>query len=281
MAEAMTVEQEAGVLGWAPKEEWRGPPERWVDAETFVERGHTVMPILRKNNQELLGKLNGAQSELAEVKKALAEQSDGLKKVLEFQAAEVKRQVESQVSSIRAGLKQARKDGDEDAVDTLETALDTAKDRLKAIETAPAPVAKAAPAAQEIEPWAKEWAEQNSEWYWKDKRKTAYVLAAADDLAKTTSLRGVDLLNKAKQEMEATFGGTPAADKAEGGSKGGGAAPSTQAKGFSSLPADAKAVANDQEKLMVGKGKPFKTAAEWHDHYVKVYNSSTESFVQR
>ena len=47
------VEQEARTLGWVPAEEFKGDPNRWVDAETFVERGHTVMPILRKNNERL------------------------------------------------------------------------------------------------------------------------------------------------------------------------------------------------------------------------------------
>ena len=50
---AAPVEQEARTLGWVPAEEFKGDPNRWVDAETFVERGHTVMPILRKNNERL------------------------------------------------------------------------------------------------------------------------------------------------------------------------------------------------------------------------------------
>ena len=39
-------------LGWAPKESFRGDPQLWMDAKTYVNRGEQIMPILRKNNQK-------------------------------------------------------------------------------------------------------------------------------------------------------------------------------------------------------------------------------------
>ena len=32
-------EGEAREMGWRPKEEWQGEPEKWRDAKEFVERG--------------------------------------------------------------------------------------------------------------------------------------------------------------------------------------------------------------------------------------------------
>jgi hypothetical protein len=54
------VEQKARDMGWVPKEEFRGSDDRWVDAETFVERGENIMPILK----ERLGKMETTIGEL-------------------------------------------------------------------------------------------------------------------------------------------------------------------------------------------------------------------------
>ena len=58
------TEQEARNLGWVPQEEFRGDPGKWVDAETFVERGHTIMPILKSNNKKLEEQLRSQAAEL-------------------------------------------------------------------------------------------------------------------------------------------------------------------------------------------------------------------------
>ncbi len=47
------IEKRAREMGWAGPEDFRGDPSRFIDAETFVKRGETVMPILR----ERLGKV--------------------------------------------------------------------------------------------------------------------------------------------------------------------------------------------------------------------------------
>lgn len=269
--EPVDVEVEAKGMGWSPLDQWRGDAARWVDAETFVKNGHTVLPILRKTNKELEARLASTAGELAQVKAALNETSESVKALTTFQAAEVKRQVEAKVASLKAELRTARKD-DPDSVDDLEEELDTAKDQLREIQAAPPPAAKTpAPPAPTAEPWALEWAAENADWWLKDKKKTALQLAISDELKSSTTLRGKDLLNKAKEEMEAIMGGpTPRTDKAEDSSRGGsggggGGKPKT---GYASLSAEEKAACNAQEKQMVGPKKPFKTSAEWQAHFV-------------
>ena len=44
---------EAKADGWAEKDQWRGPESAWVDADEFVRRKHTVLPLLRKENEKL------------------------------------------------------------------------------------------------------------------------------------------------------------------------------------------------------------------------------------
>ncbi len=51
-------EAEARTHGWRPQEEFKGDPSAWTDAKTFVERADTVMPLLKKQNRELLQKID-------------------------------------------------------------------------------------------------------------------------------------------------------------------------------------------------------------------------------
>lgn len=270
--EAVSVEVEAKTLGWVPKEEWKGAEARWVPAEEFVSRGHTVLPIIRKNNQELLVKLSAKDQEIGELKTALNETQEGVKSLVAFQQAEVKRQVEERVATLRSALREAKKGDDEALVDSIEDSLEAAKDKLKIVAAPPPPAPSPPPAAPKVEPWAKEFAEENKDWFGVDKRKTALFFAESNELH-AAGLRGREVLDKAKIEVEKIFAPVPPPNKAEGGrpngSGGGGGSPA--GKSFASLPADAKAVCAAEERKMVGKNKPFKTQAEWHTHYATVY----------
>jgi hypothetical protein len=44
---------EARELGWLPKEEFKGDATRWTDAETFVRKGETVLPLIKAQNKAL------------------------------------------------------------------------------------------------------------------------------------------------------------------------------------------------------------------------------------
>lgn len=47
------VESRARAQGWVPKDEFRGPADRWRDAADFVKRGDEELPILRERNRTL------------------------------------------------------------------------------------------------------------------------------------------------------------------------------------------------------------------------------------
>lgn len=68
-----TIEDNAREMGWRPKEEFKGPEDRWVDAETFVKRGEEILPILRANSKKDREALDKANAEIAEMKKTFVE----------------------------------------------------------------------------------------------------------------------------------------------------------------------------------------------------------------
>lgn len=266
----VTVEVEATALGWVPEDDFKGDKSRWVDAETFVKRGHEIMPILRKNNTELIGKLTQAETKLAATNAALEEQKTSLKAILEFQASEVKRQVAEKMATLKEARKLARKEEDQDRVDELDEAIDELKEKSVAAPAPPPP----APSPPAVEPWAVAFEAANRDWLGVDKKRTAIFAANCDEIYSKEGLRGTALLEKAKAETDAFFEPKPPADKTEGGGRppaGRGGNGSTKVQGFTDLPQEARDVCKSQEKQFVGKGKAFPDAAAWHKHYVEVY----------
>lgn len=62
-------EAEARGRGWAPKEEFKGDPARWVDAETFIERTDTVMPLLKADRDRLKRELGDLKRQFKQFSK--------------------------------------------------------------------------------------------------------------------------------------------------------------------------------------------------------------------
>jgi len=62
-------EAKARAQGWVPKDEFRGGEDKWIDAKSFVERGETIVPIMRERNEHL-------EKEIREMKESFKEFSE-------------------------------------------------------------------------------------------------------------------------------------------------------------------------------------------------------------
>lgn len=277
----VAVEREARELGWSPKDQWRGDPAQWRDADEFLQRGREILPIVNAQNRRLLTELSEAKNQLAALKGTVTQQSQTVKDLLEHQATEIKRQVEDRLKDLRADKRAAIKEGDHDRAADIEDQIDATRDALaEANKPKPTPAEPAKEEATSYEPWAVEFGQANEDWLGKDKRKTALFGAICEDLFANSTLRAGALLAKAKEEMEATLGEKRApAAKSEGGSGGwsgsSGGGGSKGGKAYNDLPADAKEVCKSQAKKFVGEsGKAFKTEGEWQAHYASTYFAS-------
>src|SRR5262245_59472954 len=56
--ERTQVEDTAKRLGWAPKDKYRGPAEKWRDAPEYIEFVNKEFPVLRERVQ-MLARRNG------------------------------------------------------------------------------------------------------------------------------------------------------------------------------------------------------------------------------
>lgn len=268
----MDIEQQAQELGWVPQERFRGDPEKWVDAATFVERGETVMPILKANNARLKADLDATRSEVASVKASLAEAVEAMTAFKEYASDASKRAYEQAVKDLKAQKLVALENGDHAAVMQADDALaDLRETAPKALEKATALTMKETkvPTPQGgLDPADYNAWKEDNDWVETDKEKTAYAASiGAYVKSMNPSLQGRAFLDKIAEEVAERFGKSTPVNRVEGGSR----TTSRGGKSFDALPADAKAACDRFGSKMVGVNKAFKTQAEWRAHYVQNY----------
>ena len=263
------AETKARDLGWSPKEEFRGDPDKWIDAESFVKRGEELMPILKANNRKLHDEVSNLRGELGETKKLLGAAAESIEALKEFNTKATLKVAKEETGKLKDALKEARSEGDVDK--ELEIA-DQLKEHQAAIKAAETPAPK--PTAPSEDPAFKEWAKEN-EWFGKDKRKSSIAIAIGNELKadpETKDLTGRAFLDKVTEEVEKTLGGTKpnGAGKVEGGGRSSGGS-SGGSKTFSELPPDAKAACDKLGVRLVGPGRAYATAADWRKQYTAKY----------
>ena len=273
--EQLSVEDKARQLGWAAKEEWRGSPDNWVDAEEFVRRGETILPILKKNSESMHQTIARLEAQVSNLAGQVSAGQESMKAMEELHARDVQRQVERAKTEIKQQLIAAREAGDTDAEMTLMDQLSEVNGQLKAIKDAPAPAQAKPPGPPPLDEATKSWLSQNP-WFEKEPRgrKAKMAIAISEEFLANGRRLGESFYKDLDTELSQLFGdGNPrreGASKVEGGRAEGG---SSTSKGYAALPADAKAECDKDVKRLVGDGRRFKTADEYRAYYAKLYFS--------
>lgn len=272
------VETEAKALGWAPKEQWRGNEADWVDAETFVERGRQVMPLLKKNNERLTGKLTATEQQLQAQANQLRALQATLKSLEEHREADVEAQVQERIAKLRGDIAVASRDGDHERVAELTDNL--AEERAKIAVAGATKTASAGDDAgeqstqqQQLPPEVTAWYTENAI-YLTDVKRRALGTAVALELRKNgDTSQGAEFLDKVKAEVEQTLNPSGTVGKVSGGNGGGGRtdSPAAGGKSYRDLPKEAKEQCDKYAKRFVGPDKRFKTDADWQADYAKNY----------
>jgi hypothetical protein len=160
-----SVEKEARVFGWVPKEEFRGSEDDWVDADTFVKRGKEINPILRKNNEILMKKFEEKAKELDSIKADVEDFKKFQKEAFEKKKAEY----ETEISDLKSQKKSAIAEGNGDLV----VELDDRIDELKEAQREAKEESKAPPPSTPVQtdPELSSWLDRNS-WFGQDPEMT-------------------------------------------------------------------------------------------------------------
>ena len=200
----LQAEATARRKGWLPKDQYKGDPKTWVDAETFLDRGE-------KFNANL-------QRELASVKERLGKQSETFQKLAKFYQetlAQKESELQSAIAQLRVQRSQAQADGDhetaiqlEDRIDLLKEAQSKVKDERKAaVEEQKTPVAEPPPAEDPMQnPVLQEWIADGNEWFRDNPRLRAYSLKLGEQLvAAGATARGRKFLDLVSEKMREEF----------------------------------------------------------------------------
>lgn len=274
------IEQQAKEMGWRPKEQFKGDPDKWVDAEEYVERGEHVLPIVRAERDRLRGELLTRDQKVGTLQQQL-EATQAIVKGLQKNYDEaLTRQLAEQRKQLKGDLKDAVEERDTDREfeirEQLDTLTEAEKDAKKKQEEnkeklngtkAPAQTSTDPDLSPEFNAWKSEnpWFGGSSA---EDKKRTKAVIRAAEDLRDDgDTSTGREFFEKATAAVEGNNGDSDESpsrrkvDKVDNGNARNNSR--SGAKTYASLPAEAKQACLEDVENFVGEGKLFKTEDEW------------------
>lgn len=272
------IEAKATELGWVPQDQFRGDPEKWVDAETFVKRGEELVPLLKATTRRQSEELATLKSQLKETRESLNAATEAIEALKETTSKAALDKVREHERSLKRELVNAREEGDIEREEEVREKLQETREAIKASQV-PQKTVKTAAADEEPakpnptdDPHFSKWL-SNNPWFTKDKRKTALALGIADDLRdKGVNTYGEEFYSRLDQEMNEMLGikdPREAVGKVEEGGRH--TASSRNGKTFADLPDEAKAACERVADKVVGKNRAYKDMDSWRKAYADQY----------
>ena len=237
-------EAKARRQGWRPKDEYRGPDEKWVDADAFLKRSDEELPVMRE-------RLKKQDRDLADLKGTVA-------KFAEHHAKVEKIAYERALNEVKKQRREALAIGDADGFEAAEERLQ----ELKEVK----PAATQKEAAKEISPDVQTWVQANP-WFQTEPRLAKYAETVCGELQNEDPTRDLsDILKEVAKEVKTRFpekfaNAKRSAPPAVEGT--GSVAAGKGAKSYANLPAEAKAACDKFLKQGLIKSK---------DDYLKYYD---------
>lgn len=254
--EISPVEAEAREFGWVPKEEFKGNPEDWRDADTFLSRGREINGFLRRDLEKITSNYKRTKAELDEVRQTMEEFR---KYHNETEARAYKRAIEE----LKREKIEAVNSGDGEKVVAIEEQIETLKEAQQKPATKTTTSTTPAPNTAYIS-----WAKANL-WYETDAELRAYADLVADEVkAENPGIQGREFLDavtaKVKEEMPEKFSNPARSSSAVSSSAEGRApAPRTNKKSYENLPPEAKAACDRFVKQKLMTREQYVSEYEW------------------
>lgn len=272
------VEVRAREMGWIAKEEFKGDEAKWVDAQTFVERGESFVPFLKADRKRLESEVGQLKGQLAQVSNQFAASQESIEELKNFNANMARERAKSRRTELHAEIKAAREEEDVEKEGELMDELSEVNKTLKAEPPARQQPRQQQPRGEDHSqnPILQAWMSENS-WFGKDAERTHLAQGVATalraDPANASLIGTKAFLDRVSARVEQIMpSGAPrnGYDRVEGGARSAGTG-SSGGKSYADLPSDAKEACEKQAKKLVGEGRAFKTVEDWRKHYVTKY----------
>lgn len=236
------IQDQARALGWKPENEYTGNPEKWTDAENFLE-------VHGKNNGALRKALDKQAAELAEIKKQMQGMDSVHKKMFDLQIKKQKEEFDQQIAFLKSQRSEARKVGDFELAEELDSQLEEVRTKGPDLpDIAEAPKNNQQPQNWRDNPVLASWADKNP-WFEKDEDMSAYAAGIGPQIrAKNPAMSFEDLLAEVEAKVRKTFpdrfrSSENRPGKVEGATPG--ATAGSKARTYASLSKDEKAFCDE------------------------------------
>jgi hypothetical protein len=256
-------EKRARVMGWRPREEFKGDPDKWVDAVQFAENADKSLPLAKAEARRANERADRLEAEHRRLQEDVKRFTAFHAKVEEDSFARAREQLRRELIDARHSFDADRELQAEDQLRALDY-----EQRTRATPQHREPEQQAAP---QVDPDVSHWLEDAGKTWGKNPRAVQMSQMVAEEMRKNgEDSTGVAFLEKVKHAMRKEFpqffdGMTnERRSSAAPVASGAGAAPRGKGKGFADLPADAKQACRDFVK------RGFVTEAQ----YVKEYFGS-------
>lgn len=262
------IEIKARQMGWRPREEFRGPDHKWVDAETFVERGESWVPYLKERNGYFERTVQSQQKEIDELKGMIAEGNERLRRSEQIGYKRAMRELEARKA-------EAISNADQQEVRRVEAEIQELGPEPKPTEQTPA--------APRVAPEVTEWVENNP---WVRESRRSWQMAV-DELTEVQKERPFlplsDALAEVKRRVMPLFvrDAAPRQDHDNGAAeepvRRNNPSPVTRSgsvngrsrvapRSFEAMPENVKAQYEKERRVLEGKGQPL-SKEEYASYY--------------
>jgi hypothetical protein len=196
LPEGNDAETKARRLGWVPKEEFRGDPDKHRSAEEFLRRGEEILPILQRDNKRL-------HENFGKVEKELKETRETLQSFAEFTQKNAEREYKKSLRELEARLDAAIETADVTQARQLRKEIAELDGGPPAPKPKPEPVGEVDKPA--VDPEVASWIEQN-DWFNKSASLRTYAVEEFGELEKRYPGKSqTELLAEVKQRTVDRF----------------------------------------------------------------------------
>lgn len=167
-------ETRARRLGWVPKEEFRGDPDKHRSAEDFLKRGDEILPLLQRDNKRL-------HEGFGKIEKELKETRETLQSFAEFAAKGEERAYKRAKAELEAKLDQATELADVPQARQIRREIEELDGGRTAPKPKPDPVGEVDKPA--VDPEVASWIDQN-QWFNNSASLRTYAVEEFGELEK-------------------------------------------------------------------------------------------------
>lgn len=251
-----SIEETARRMGWRPKEEYRGDPDKWRPAEDFVERGLNELPVLRDRYRALDERY---AKDVGDLKSQVKEMGEVLAEFREFSSKSEERAYQRALRELVEKRDAAVMHADTETFKATQAEIEALNESVK--KPAPKPKEETKPQEQpssqpQVDPYTQQWVTENPWFNASPMLQGAAIgihnellrnepgLSLRENLAKVRAEVAKRFPEKFENERRAAPSAVSEGGRAEMGRKKG--------KTYNDLPPDAKAACDRFTKTIKG-----------------------------